>query len=313
MLAVATVHEAVAIREMEVKCPILVLGDTPAPLFGLLAEFDLTQTVHNLVQGREMARFFEAQEKVVNVHWKVDSGMGRLGFLAQPVEETVSELVELAGLKNLKIAGIYTHFACSEDVVRDDFTKGQCQKLREVVTKLEEHGVKIPIVHSANSGGVLYHSESHCDMIRPGISLYGYDPKGCPNPNLKPVLKLKSRVAVLRPLKKGSEISYGSIAVLQRDSLVAVLPVGYGDGYSRQFSNGMEVIISGKRCPVLGKVCMDMTMVDVTDLGNDVSVGSVATLYGIEDLVLQGAERARTNSYELLCNISQRVPRVVIE
>lgn len=309
MLAVACVDEAVAIRELGIIRPILILGDTPAPQYPLLLEHNLTQTIYNIRQGDCLNSYLREQGKSLDIHCKLDTGMGRLGIFSEYSEDALRELIQISALPRLRMKGIYTHFSSSEDHNKEYYTLQQYNKFRHI---LQDFGREKLLYHCANSGGVLNFPVSHQDMIRPGIALYGYSPDGKPHPHLKPVLQLKTRIAVLRNLQRGKTISYGETETLHRHSQVAVLPVGYGDGFSRQLSGGHSVLVGDKLCPILGKICMDMTMIDVTDV-EDIDEGEVVTLYGKENLLLTASQTANTIPYELLCNISSRVPRILVD
>lgn len=303
MLAVATAMEGKALRELGIDCPILVLGDTPSLCFPLLADYGLTACLHCYEMAVELSAYGKKRGLRFPCHLKLDSGMGRLGFLPQEKEE----LQAVLSMEQIMVTGVFTHFASSE--LGCDFTKEQELCFWDMLS-----GLKLPedcLVHLANSGGSLYVPESHRGMIRPGIALYGYEPGGKACQELVPVLSLYARVSRVRAMKKGSAISYGGTAVLQRDSLVAVLPVGYGDGFPRKMS-GCSVEILGQACCILGRVCMDMCMVDVTDLEGAVTAGTVAELYGKSGSLLRAAERCDTIPYELLCQVSPRVPRLAL-
>ncbi len=304
MLAVATVEEGAELRKLGITCPILLLGNCPQGQIPHAVSLELTATIHHLEQGYFFQEVGKAQGKRISVHIKVDTGMGRLGFSCGNLPKVQEDIHRLLSLEFLQVEGLFSHFSSSEDPSREGYTQGQVEKFE--ILRQEFQGL-IPLFHLANSGGVLYQPASHLDMIRPGIALYGYSPDGQAHPALQPVLQLKSRIAHLRPGKKGEEISYGGTAVLTRDSTLALLPLGYGDGYPRQCSGKMYVKIQGVPCPIVGNICMDMMMVDVTDV--DTFVGDVATVYG-EDLLLQCAQVSQNISYALLCQLTPRIPRM---
>ncbi len=299
ILAVATAVEGQQLRQEGITGEILILGDSPPESYPLLTAYQLTPTVHNLPMALSLAKYHEHSS--LPYHLKIDTGMGRLGFLP----EDISSLQQVLDLPSLTLRGIFTHFACSDEEEQLAYTHAQEQLFAQVLSQLS-----LPtecLVHLCNSGGTLHHSHSHHSLIRPGIALYGYG-----DSFLEPVLSLYSKVASLRQIKKGESISYGATEVLTRDSLVAVLPIGYGDGYPRHMSNGGLVSILGQSCPILGRVCMDMCMVDVTELSGEITLGTVATLYGKDCSLLQAATRCDTISYELLCRLSSRIPRIPI-
>lgn len=316
MLAVACLQEGITLREQGVKCPILCFGDTPPQLGMLLVLNSITQMVQSVEQARALAEIADHTQERVTVHIKLDTGMGRLGMLCEDLDLVADEIAEIVALDGVEVEGLFTHLARSEEESLDGvaFTDLQQKRFTAVIQKLTERKVTIPICHMANSGGALYHKNTHFDMIRPGIALYGYHPdkKRENDIALKPVMVLKSRVSAVRELPKGWKIGYGCTETLDRDSVLAVLPIGYGDGYSRRFSNGMKVLLQDTLCPIVGRVSMDMCMVDVTAIGTQVKVGDIAVLYGKEELLTKGATLCDTIAYELLCRVSPRVPRIYL-
>lgn len=310
-LAVACLDEALELRRAGISAPILILGVTPPEYAGVLAAQRLTQTVGDWETARALSAALSKSGERLTVHIKADTGMSRLGFLADEghLEEAAREIAGVGGLPGLHCEGIYTHFAHADG--DEDYTMRQFTRFLRLVDRLGEEGVTFAIRHCAASAAVLHYPCTHLDMIRPGIALYGH----APGPGfdhtccLLPVMSLKTRVAAVRNLGAGTAVSYGCTRVLDRDSRVAVLPVGYADGFFRGFSDALSVSIRGRSVPLLGRVCMDMCMVDVTDLP-EAAVGDVAVLYGDEAPVEAGAALLHTISYELLCDISPRVPRL---
>lgn len=312
MVAVACVEEAVALRKGGLKCPILCLGITPIHQYGTLLQWNITQTLDEIAQGEILSQLAIEQGEIAPVHLKLDTGMGRLGILSQENAPTTQEIQQFLSLPGLQVEGVYTHFARSDEPEGKTFTQQQLGRFLRIKQELESENIQIPCYHTANSGATLFHPSTHFDMIRPGIALYGYPPDGSENPQLTPVLTLKSRISSLKKLPKGWTIGYGSTHVLQRDSLVGVLPVGYGDGYPRHGS-GKKVLVLGEMCPVLGRICMDMTLIDLTHLEGRVTLEDTAILYGQGNLLQHTATQGETIPYELLCNLSNRVERVAVE
>jgi alanine racemase len=316
MLAVACVDEAAELRQGGVTLPILCLGQTPVELAPLLLEYQVTQTVADLETGLALSAAAVAAGKELTIHVKLDTGMTRLGFLWQEglENQTADQIARLCALPGLRAEGMFTHFADADG--SEEYTMLQFTRFLDAKQALVDRGVTFKICHCAASAAVLNYPCTYLDMVRPGIVLYGHYPdpslEGLDGPGLLPVMTLKSRVAAVRSVPAGTFVSYGRTAKLERDTRLAVLPIGYGDGYSRQFSNRMEVLLHGQRCPVVGRVCMDMCMVDVTDLPQ-VKAGDVAVLYGQDGLLEQGAAIANTIPYELLCNVSPRVHRVYLD
>ncbi len=315
MLAVATVEEGGELRQGGITLPILCLGQTPPQLAGKLLKWNITQTVEDLKTGRALSKAAQAAGKTLKIHVKLDTGMSRLGFLWRSGEDNIALLEEiqaLCALPGLEAEGMYTHFSDADG--DEKFTMGQLEKFLEAKKEMESRGVKLKICHCSDSAAVLQYPCAYLDMIRPGIALYGYYPaqelEGLDGPGLKPVMTVKSRIAAVRSLPAGAPVSYGRTAVLKRDSRLAVVPIGYGDGYPRQLSNRMEMEITGVSCPVVGRVCMDMCMVDVTDLPQ-VEAGEVATVYG-PGLTQRAALQCDTIVYELLCRLTPRVSRIYL-
>ena len=319
MLAAACLDEAIALRESGIALPILCLGQTPPELAGELLAYDITQTVGDLETGKALSETAVKAGKTLKIHVKVDTGMGRLGFVyyedddEAALERAGKEIESLCALPGLEPEGIFTHFANADG--SEAYTKNQCARIYDVFGELWERGLhQFKIYHCAASAAVLNYSwtKVYMNMIRPGIALYGYVPDpSVRDPGLKPVMTVKSRIAAVRALPAGAKISYGCTAALERDSKIAVLPMGYGDGLPRCLSNKLEVLIEDKLCPVLGRICMDMCMVDVTGLP-EVRAGDIAVVYG-PGLTQRAAQLAGTIPYELLCQLTPRVPRLYLE
>lgn len=312
MLAVACLDEAARLRRAGLEAPILILGLTPPELAGQVVELGLTQTVDGPELAQALSRAALERGQRVRIHIKLDTGMGRLGIPAADPARAAEQAARLCALPGLEAEGIYTHFANADG--DEAFTMTQFTRFLDTVDRLEKnHGLTFAIRHCAASAAALKYPCTHLDMVRPGIALYGHYPHpscvGLDGPGLVPVMALRARVSRVRELSAGTPISYGSTRVLDRDSRVAVLPVGYGDGLCRRLSDRMEVAVDGGQAPVLGRICMDMCMADVTDLPQ-VEAGSTATFFD-RDLPLERlSDRLDTISYELLCDVGHRVVRV---
>ena len=253
---------------------------------------------------------------MLDVHVKLDTGMGRIGFLWQldgdngPVADDIAALCALPGLR---AGGMFTHFSDADG--SEAYTEDQLHRFQDARTTLAQRGVTFPLYHCGASAATLRYACTHMDMIRPGIALYGYSPApDMPLPHgleLRPVMTVKSRVAVVRDLPAGSCVSYGRTATLARDSRLAVVPIGYGDGFPRLLSNRMDLIVHGVPCPIVGRICMDMCMIDVTDVP-DVKAGDEVLVYG-PGQAERAAQTMGTIVYELLCDLTDRVPRVYVD
>ena len=321
--AVSNLEEALQLRRAGIDTPVLVLGYTPADKAGTLSRENVSQCVYSLEYARDLSRFARKAGVEVNIHLKIDTGMSRLGFYYQDIsrdEAAVEEVKEACSLPGLIPQGIFTHFAVSDEgQAGDAFTMRQFGCLKEMIESLARAGVNFPVRHCANSAGVFDYPLSHLDMVRAGIVLYGLYPSGelRSRPALKPALALKSVVSHVKTLLPGATVSYGRKFTAQHEMRVATVPVGYADGYPRLLSpGGAEVLIRGKRCPILGRICMDQLMADVTALGQ-VRVGDTVTLIGRdgeEEITADElAEKEGTINYEVVCALSKRVPRVYVK
>lgn len=315
-LGVAFLDEALELRGKGITSPILILGFTPESQFDTIIEHDIIQTVYDLKSAMILSEKAVRQNKKVKVHIKIDTGMSRIGFCSG--NSSASDISKLFSLKGLEVEGIFTHFARADERDRS-ITEEQFQVFLETVNAIEEGGYKIPIKHAANSAGILEYPDTYMDMVRPGIILYGMYPSDEVKKSrisLKPLMSLKTRVSHVKVLPKGRAISYGGTYITQRQSLIATLPIGYADGYSRLLSSRSEVLIRGQRAPILGRVCMDQCMVDVTDIKADIEPGEEVILIGSDGGERISAEEIAgimgTVNYEITCGISKRVPRVYI-
>lgn len=315
MLAVACAAEAAELRQAGVTLPILCLGNTLADYAELLFTNDVIQAVGDLDTALALSEAAVKKNATVRVHIKLDTGMSRLGFFWDKDRDNSAVLEQLCRvftLPGLAVTGMFTHFSDADG--SEEYTMEQFSRFLDARDTLAARGYTVPLLHCAASAAVIAFPCTHMDMVRPGIALYGYYPDesmdGLIDDDLRPVMAVKSRIVAVRPLPKGTCVSYGRTAVLERDSRLAVLPIGYGDGLPRLLSNRMHVLIHGVPCPIVGRVCMDMCMADVTDLP-DVKPGDVATVYG-GTLAEQAAKLTGTIVYELLCDVSPRVPRVYL-
>jgi alanine racemase len=310
-LAVASVQEGVTLRKAGISADILVLVDVFDTHIKELLEYRLTPVITEQRLLPALSKAAEALNQPVAVHLKVDTGMGRLGFSPS---ELAALFNALPGWKSLRIEGFMTHLADS-DGADSSHTEQQLKTFRGLLEQVEQRGMTVPFVHAANSAAIMRYPQSHFSLVRPGIMLYGYHtlPDAVPCAPLQPVLSLHTTVMQLRTIKPGETVSYNRTFVAKRPSTIAVLPIGYADGYSRQLSNKGFVLIDGKRAPIVGLVCMDMTMVDVTDIPS-VRVGDGVTLIGRQgrDAIWAGeiAKWTGTIPYETLCGIGPRIPRV---
>lgn len=317
-LGVACLDEAIEVREAGVKTPILILGCTSSIYAAELVKYNITQACYDLEYAKELSAGAQKAGGTITVHIQCDTGMTRLGFMCHKdtMEKSASEIIEAVKLPGLKAEGIFTHFSDSDG--SEEYTMLQFGRFQDIIQRVRDLGYEFEIRHCANSAATLLYPATYLDMIRPGIVQFGHFPDAkmdhalC---DLVPVLELKSRVATVRDVPANTPVSYGRTNTLTRPSRLAVIPVGYGDGFCRGFSNKLTVLINGKKLPIVGRICMDMCMVDVTD-APDVKEGDVAILYGSDGTndqpVEAGAEIMNTISYELLCVLTKRIPRIYL-
>ncbi len=320
--AVSNIEEAVVLRRSGITRPILVLGWVPPAWADVLLREQVETAVFSLESAAVLSEEAGKAGGIVSVHLKVDTGMGRLGIRASDeasLEAAIAEIAEIAQLPNLRIVGLFTHFSTADET-ESPLTARQFKLFTELRKGLSERGIEIETCHCANSAAAALHPEYACDMVRAGVSLYGLSPDNSPEGSLaavcggEPVMTLKTTVVQRRQFFAGDTVSYGA-KTLERDAEIAVIPVGYADGYPRLLSNCGSVGIGGKQAPIVGKVCMDMTMIDVS--GIDADVGSEVLLFGkTTDAWIPAetvAEAAGTIGYELVCCIGRRVARVYIK
>lgn len=309
-LAVAFLDEGIALRQKGIdRCGVFILGTTEEEQIPELVEWDITPAVYQMDFARALSDYCQETGDVHPVHIKIDTGMGRIGLRW---DEAVPVIVEMSKLPGIRIEGLFTHFATA-DCVDKTFTHEQLRRFATVVKDLSDLGIEVPLKHVENSAAIVDFDKTVFNMVRPGIILYGHYPSDEVQKErfeLKPVMSLKSRIVNIKTIHAGDTISYGRKFTAEEDRIIATLPIGYADGYTRMLSGkGAEVWIKGQRAPVVGNICMDQCMVDITGL-QDIQRHDEAELFGenipVEDL----AERLGTISYELLCMVNKRVPRV---
>lgn len=315
-LAVAVLTEGIELRNNNINAPIMLLGYTPLSLGDDLIKYDLEQTVYDLEYAKELSKIALSLNKKAKIHIAIDTGMGRIGFL--PNEKAVKNVSEICSLKGLETLGIFTHFSTSDEEDKT-YTLEQFKKFQDFNEKLSNLGIEIPLKHVSNSGAIMDMPETYLDAVRAGIILYGYYPSNEVNKNnlsLKPALTLKACITRVQEMDTDMYISYGKTFKTKRKSLIATLPIGYADGYSRLLSKNGKVIINGKFAPIVGRICMDQCMIDVTDIG-DVKIGDEVILLGEEGNLKFNADNLAeiigTINYEILCMLKYRIPRVYIK
>lgn len=315
-LAVATVAEAIQLRTAGFNVPILILGYTPPEMATHVVRYNITQTITDFSMAKSLSDAAAASAQKVKVHIKVDSGMSRIGFYPGP--ESVQVIKQIAKLPNLEIEGAFTHFAVS-DIVDKTFTLAQFSIFTNFLDSLQSAGIDIKIRHAANSAAIIDLPETHLDMVRLGISLYGLYPSDevhKENISLQPAMTLKAKVVQVKKIPPGISVSYGRTWQADKEAVVATLPLGYADGYTRLLSNKGEILVHGQRANIIGRICMDQCMADVSHIP-DVQTGDEVVLFGAQIgaviPVEEVAAKIGTINYEVVCMVSPRIPRIYLK
>lgn len=312
-LAVAILDEAVLLRQQGIDIPILILGYTDSTQADELARYDLAQTVFAVPMAEAISKAALRNNRKIKVHIKIDTGMGRVGFY--PDSEAVEVVKSINCLPGIEIEGIYTHLSSADDEDKS-FTYKQIATFLDFTGQLDEAGVHIPLRHVANSACIIDVEEGYLELVRPGLILYGLYPSDSVQKQklpLKPAMSLTTHVVHIKTMEPGMPISYGRTYYTERVSRIATIPVGYADGFPRRLSSKGRVIINGHYAPIVGRICMDQFMVDVTDIP-DVKVCDRVVLMGRQgDLEVSAEEIAGivgTINYEVVCRVGKRIPRV---
>ena len=309
-LAVAFIDEAVEIRLCGFNQPILILGNTPKDTADQVVEYNVTASVYNKETAQAISDEAVKQNKIAKIHIKIDTGMSRIGFL--PTDESIAEIMEVSKLPNIEIEGIFTHFACS-DSEDESATLKQYDKFMWLVAELEKQGLYIPVKHCCNSAAIVKYPNMHLDMVRAGIILYGMYPSDIDyDIDLKPLMNFKTSVINVKTIEAGQSISYGATFTAKDTMKIATIAVGYADGYSRLLSNCGRVLVNGQFANIVGRICMDQCMIDVTNVHN-INIGDEVILFGADENetlpIEELAVKLGTINYELPCIINNRVPR----
>lgn len=316
---VATMEEALKLRRQGIYRPILVLGYTDPTAAAVLASNTITQTLFSEEYALQLAQEAARADCTVDCHVKIDTGMSRLGFEAEN-PGTVPLIENLAAESRLHLTGIFTHFAVADEdtEVSREFTERQFTLFMQVCNRLQAAGVNVGLRHCCNSAGTLLHPDYHLDMCRIGLSQYGLDPDPCMKDllQIRPAMSLYTVVSMVKEIPAGATVSYGRQYTAPSPRRIATVAIGYADGYPRALSNRAEMLLHGKRAPVVGRVCMDQLMLDVTDIP-EARMGDIAVAAGCEGgesiTFDDWARWAGTINYEVLCGISKRVPRLISE
>ncbi len=315
-LAVAVIDEAINLRNHGIDVPILILGFTPKNRFEDIVNYSIIQTVYSYEEAEELSKTALSLGKTAVIHIKIDTGMGRLGYRVNA--ESADEIVDISKLPGLEVNGMFTHFSTADETDKT-YTYGQFEKFMKMDAMLKERGLNIPVRHCANSASIMELDEVMLDMVRPGIILYGAYPSNEVDKSklsIKPVMSIKTHVSYVKEVEEGDSISYGRTYKAPCKRTIATIPVGYADGFIRAYAKGGRVLINGKFAPIVGRICMDQFIVDVTDIEN-VNMNDEVVLLGrqgeneitADDI----ASVMNTINYEVFCTLSKRVPRQYIK
>ena len=314
--AVAMISEALEIRDNKITAPVMILGFTPLYLGEELINNNIEQTVYDLDYAKELSKIALTLNKKAKIHIAIDTGMGRIGFL--PNEKSIDNIAEICSLEGIEVIGIFTHFSTSDEKDKE-YSHEQFTKMISVMDTLKKRGIDIPLKHVANSGAIIDLPDTYLDAVRAGIILYGYYPSDEIDKNnlaLKPALTLKATINNVKTLEKDMYVSYGRTFKTSNETIVATIPVGYADGYLRKLAENGKVIIKGEFAPIIGRICMDQFMIDVTNIP-DVKIGDEVILLGEKNGLKYNADdmakKLDTINYEVTCMLKSRLPRVYIK
>ncbi len=325
-LGVARIEEGIQIREAGIRAPILIFGYTPLQLAADLLEYDLTQTVYAFAAAQALSQAATLKGEKIKVHLKVDTGMGRLGLLPQNFKsnhsaainaDAIQETLTIASLTGLELEGIFTHFATADSADKS-YAEKQILLFKNYLKQLHQAGVNPSLRHAANSAALIDLPQAHLDMVRPGIAIYGLYPSDevkKMEADLKPAMALKTSIVHLKKVPAGFYVSYGITHKTQKPTTIATVPVGYADGLNRLLSSRGQMLVHGQRVPIIGRVCMDLTMLDVGRIEN-VQIGDEVVIFGQQGnetlTVDEMASSLNTINYEIASTITARVPRVYL-
>ena len=312
-LCLATIDEAVELRKHGIDVPMMTLGFTDPSRFRDAVRYEVEQAVYSYEIARALSDEAVKAGKTCRIHIKLDTGMGRIGFKTDGTE--TEEIVKACTLPGIEPYGVFSHFAVA-DTDDDEYTRYQYGQFMKQIEALGERGIRFAKRHICNSAGILRFPEMHLDLVRAGIILYGLMPPGCPKPvvdiELKPVMNWYAKVIHVKTVPQGTTVSYGRHFTAVRETEVTTVGIGYADGLSRRLSNGFELIIGGRRCPIIGNICMDMCMVDTTDLEVRPKIGDKVVVFGSTRSADELAERLGTINYEITCDVGKRVRRIYV-
>lgn len=313
-LCIATIGEAIHLRENGITSRLLILGGTDSAYYEDAVKYDVDLAIYDEESARILSEEAVKQGKTANIHIKLDTGMGRIGF---PTDgSAVDKIAEICSLPGIIPYGVFSHFAVA-DTDDDQYTESQYERFTATVKAVEEKGIKFIKRHICNSAGILRFPEKHLDMVRAGLILYGLIPAGCPEGpsdiDLKPVMTWYAKVIHVKEIPEGATVSYGRHFTASKPTKVITISVGYADGLSRRFSNGFEFMVNGQRLPIIGNVCMDMCMLDATNMEGEVAKGQIVEIFGKNRSADELADYLGTISYEITCDVGKRVHRIFVD
>ena len=317
--AVSNIEEALQLRSGGITKPILILGYTPADMADVLSENNISQAVFSLEYAKLLSEAAVSCGVKIKIHIKIDTGMSRIGFFYQKPDRdyhSIDEICTACTLENLESEGVFTHFSVADEGENgEDYTNIQFALFCDAIVRLEEMGIKFEIRHCANSAATIDYPQYHLDMVRPGVILYGLMPseKIRKEIELKPAMQLKSVISHIKEISSETSVSYGRTYISENNMKLATVPIGYADGYMRAYSGKAQMLINGKRASIVGRVCMDQLMLDVTDI-SDIKMGDTVTVFGEDKgeklLVEELSNLSDTINYEIVCLVGKRVPRI---
>jgi len=317
VLGVTNIEEGIQIRKAGINAPVLILSYAPPEQSKELIEFDLTQTVYSYETAKSLSEAASAYGKKIRVHIKVDTGMGRLGLLRRIKDSSVSEVESISRLPMLELEGIYTHFATADKSDRSYASK-QFEIFMDFLNQLRIAGLEIPVTHAANSAAIINMPETHLDMVRAGISIYGlYTSEEVDRSiiKLKPAMELKTKIIHLKKVPAGFKVSYGITYETEKPTTIATVSIGYADGFNRLLSSKGRMLVCGHSAPIVGRVCMDLTMLDVGEIP-EVVMEEEVVVFGKQGnssiTVDEIASTINTINYEVVSTIMDRVPRIYL-
>ena len=312
-LAVAIPQEGKQLRKRGIDVPVLLLSATMEDDIDEIIDLNLTTNVFSYEFAEVISKVAQKKKKTANVHIKLDTGMSRIGFvISDNNEEVINEILRISKLPYINIEGLFSHFSTSDE--KDDtYTRLQFKRFMAVADELKARGLDIPIKHICNSAGVMMYPEMHLDMVRPGVILYGMYPSDEVDKSkldLIPAMTLKSRISYVKEVEAGRGVSYGKEYITDRTTKIATVPIGYADGYLRKIAKHGEMIVHGVKVPIIGRICMDQCMIDVSDVHN-IERGDEAIIFGREGITIDDlASWLETINYEVSCVIGKRIPRI---